>query len=127
MSPSALGGVVCSFNTDLVLSVHFQGKVFDKSDFMDVLKGPGGAAPPAGGPPRLRSKGPAARARPKTIHVDSGALQAAEGMLGSKQPSSTNLTGSCMILLFFSVVPFARVTNAFVRDHLPAGGCLSST
>ncbi|XP_026314535.1 patronin-like isoform X4 [Hyposmocoma kahamanoa] len=72
-----------------------EGKVFDRSEFMDTLKGTGGGpAPPAGPPTRMRNKGAAARARPKTIHVDSGALQAAEGMLGSKQPSSTNLTES---------------------------------
>ncbi|XP_061381422.1 patronin isoform X13 [Danaus plexippus] len=68
-----------------------EGKVLDKSDLMEVMKHGSGAATPAG--PRLRGK-QAARARPKTIHVDSGALQAAEGMLGSKQPSSTNLTES---------------------------------
>ncbi|XP_061380984.1 patronin isoform X2 [Danaus plexippus] len=68
-----------------------EGKVLDKSDLMEVMKHGSGAATPAG--PRLRGK-QAARARPKTIHVDSGALQAAEGMLGSKQPSSTNLTGT---------------------------------
>lgn len=71
--------------------LSFQGKVLDKSDLMEVMKHGSGAATPAG--PRLRGK-QAARARPKTIHVDSGALQAAEGMLGSKQPSSTNLTGT---------------------------------
>ncbi|XP_026314542.1 patronin-like isoform X11 [Hyposmocoma kahamanoa] len=74
-----------------------EGKVFDRSEFMDTLKGTGGGpAPPAGPPTRMRNKGAAARARPKTIHVDSGALQAAEGMLGSKQPSSTNLTAGSM-------------------------------
>ncbi|XP_059058179.1 patronin isoform X3 [Achroia grisella] len=70
-----------------------EGKVLDKSEFLDTLKGgsgaPAAAASPAGA--RLRGRAPAARARPKTIHVDGGALQAAEGMLASKQPSSTNL------------------------------------
>lgn len=71
-----------------------EGKVFDKSEFLDTLqRGAGGAGGGAGGGARLRGKLPA-RARPKTIHVDSGALQAAEGILASKQPSSTNLTGT---------------------------------
>ncbi|XP_049884138.1 patronin-like isoform X9 [Pectinophora gossypiella] len=70
------------------------GKVLDKSEFMESMKGGGGAAPAvAGAGARLRGKAAAARARPKTIHVDSGALHAAEGMLATKQPSSTNLTG----------------------------------
>lgn len=85
--------------------------MFDRSEFADVLKGP---ALPAGPPARLRSKGALARARPKTIHVDSGALQAAEGMLSSKQPSSTNLTGCCIIVPFLSLVPSMCVTNVFV-------------
>ncbi|XP_049883699.1 patronin-like isoform X3 [Pectinophora gossypiella] len=71
-----------------------EGKVLDKSEFMESMKGGGGAAPAvAGAGARLRGKAAAARARPKTIHVDSGALHAAEGMLATKQPSSTNLTG----------------------------------
>ncbi|XP_041968719.1 patronin isoform X3 [Aricia agestis] len=69
-----------------------EGKVVDKSDYMESLRSGGGGGG-GGGAARLRGKQPA-RARPKTIHVDSGALQAAEGMLGSKQPSSTNLTGT---------------------------------
>ncbi|XP_052747057.1 patronin isoform X3 [Bicyclus anynana] len=75
-----------------------EGKTLDKTEYLELLKFGGGAPPtpaPAGGGARLRGKVPA-RARPKTIHVDSGALQAAEGMLGSKQPSSTNLTGGTM-------------------------------
>ncbi|XP_073942237.1 calmodulin-regulated spectrin-associated protein patronin isoform X4 [Choristoneura fumiferana] len=63
-----------------------EGKTLNKAEFPELQR----AAP---APARLRGK-PAPRARPKTIHVDSGALQAAEGMLGSKQPSSTNLTGT---------------------------------
>ncbi|CAH2067496.1 unnamed protein product, partial [Iphiclides podalirius] len=69
-----------------------EGKVLDKSEFLETLKG-GGHTPSGGGggggATRLRGK--AARARPKTIHVDSGALHAAEGML-AKQPSATNLS-----------------------------------
>ncbi|XP_037297737.1 patronin isoform X11 [Manduca sexta] len=69
-----------------------EGKVLDKSEFMDSIKAggmsPGGGG--GGGTARLRGRG-AARARPKTIHVDSGALHAAEGMLAAKQPSHTNL------------------------------------
>ncbi|KAM3958063.1 LOW QUALITY PROTEIN: calmodulin-regulated spectrin-associated protein patronin [Aphomia sociella] len=71
-----------------------EGKVLDKSEFMEAMKGGSGApaaAAPSGGA-RMRSRAAAARARPKTIHVDGGALQAAEGMLAAKQPSSTNLT-----------------------------------
>ncbi|XP_072937138.1 patronin isoform X3 [Epargyreus clarus] len=71
-----------------------EGKVLDKSEFYDTLKSHGGGGGGGGGGgARLRSKAGGGRARPKTIHVDSGALQAAEGMLSSKQPSSTNLTG----------------------------------
>ncbi|CAH2104188.1 unnamed protein product [Euphydryas editha] len=78
-----------------------EGKVFDKSEFLETLQrgggggggGAGGGGGGGGGGARLRGKLPA-RARPKTIHVDSGALQAAEGILASKQPSATNLTGT---------------------------------
>ncbi|XP_075992742.1 calmodulin-regulated spectrin-associated protein patronin isoform X15 [Anticarsia gemmatalis] len=69
-----------------------EGKVLDKSEFMDVLRGGNTPAPTPGGPARLRGKAGGGRARPKTIHVDSSALHAAEGMLATKQPSSTNLT-----------------------------------
>lgn len=70
-----------------------EGKVLDKSEFLEALKSggvqPAAAASPAGA--RMRGRAAAARARPKTIHVDGGALQAAEGMLAGKQPSTTNL------------------------------------
>ncbi|CAB3250622.1 unnamed protein product [Arctia plantaginis] len=71
-----------------------EGKVLDKSEFPDILRGAGTATPaptPTTGTARLRGKAGGGRARPKTIHVDSSALHAAEGML-AKQPSSTNLT-----------------------------------
>ncbi|XP_053603230.1 patronin-like isoform X6 [Plodia interpunctella] len=75
-----------------------EGKTFDKSEFMESLKGGpspagGGGAGGAGGaaPPARRVARPAPRARPKTIHVDSGALHAAEGM---RQPSATNLAAA---------------------------------
>ncbi|XP_068621542.1 patronin-like isoform X1 [Battus philenor] len=69
-----------------------EGKVLDKSEFLETLKTgghPAGGPGMGGGTTRLRGK--PARARPKTIHVDSGALHAAEGML-AKQPSATNLS-----------------------------------
>lgn len=64
-----------------------------------------------GGGAKLRPKGIGGnpRARPKTIHVDSGAVQMAEGILSAsrgKQGSSSNLTGinfynkHCMSLVF---------------------------
>lgn len=70
-----------------------QGKVLDKSEFMhmDVVKH--GTLDRLAGTPRARRTPAVPRARPKTIHVDSGALHAAEGMLHTKQPSSSNLAG----------------------------------
>lgn len=70
-----------------------EGKVFDKSEFMETFKMSAPSAPAVSGT-RMRPKAAGARARPKTIHVDSSTLHAAEGMLASKQPSSTNLTES---------------------------------
>ncbi|KAJ0182119.1 hypothetical protein K1T71_002841 [Dendrolimus kikuchii] len=73
-----------------------EGKVLNKTELMESLKMGGGGAPtgtlPSTGA-RLRGKGAGGRARPNTIHVDTGALHAAEGMLNNKHPSSTNLTG----------------------------------
>lgn len=46
--------------------------------------------------PKMRSKGSTPRPRPKTIHIDSGSVEMAEGMLPSsrgKRGSNTNLTG----------------------------------
>lgn len=60
--------------------------MLDKTELMHAIS-------PATAVPRARRTAAAPRARPKTIHVDSGALHAAEGMLGSKQSSSSNLTG----------------------------------
>jgi hypothetical protein len=100
---------VCLFNFFIVYHFLYKGKVFDKSEFLESLRGSGGGSGGGGGgsmtpaapPARLRGKAAAARARPKTIHVDSGALHAAEGML-AKQPSSTNLTGTHAYHLAFS-------------------------
>lgn len=64
-----------------------EGKVIDKSELLESMKH---GSSPASSNPRLRSRGATTRARPKTIHVDTGALHAAEGML-AKQPSATNL------------------------------------
>ncbi|KAJ2953919.1 hypothetical protein O0L34_g1556 [Tuta absoluta] len=64
-----------------------EGKVLDKSELMQSL-----GMSPAPAAARLRNKAQV-RARPKTIHVDSGAVTHAEGLL-HKQPSSTNLTGT---------------------------------
>lgn len=47
--------------------------------------------------PKMRSKTTLTRPRPKTIHVDSGSVEMAEGMLqpsSGKKGSSTNLTGN---------------------------------
>lgn len=71
-----------------------EGKHLDKTEFLESLNR-GGAVTPAPTPTgaaRLRSKPAQPRARPKTIHVDSTALHAAEAMLPAKQPSVTNLT-----------------------------------
>lgn len=67
---------------------------------MDAMKG-GTLERHAGATPRARRAAAAPRARPKTIHVDGGALHAAEGMLASaaKQPSSTNLAGTALLRL----------------------------
>ncbi|XP_062524367.1 patronin isoform X13 [Bombyx mori] len=67
-----------------------EGKVIDKSELLESMKH---GSSPASSNPRLRSRGATTRARPKTIHVDTGALHAAEGML-AKQPSATNLADS---------------------------------
>lgn len=45
---------------------------------------------------KLRSKGSTGRPRPKTIHVDSGSVEMAEGMLQpsqGKKGSTSNLSG----------------------------------
>lgn len=63
-----------------------QGKVFDKSELMGSLK-------PM---PKMRPKA-ATRPRPKTIHIDSGSVELAEGMMQpsrGKKGSTSNLTGT---------------------------------
>nr|XP_008193061.1 PREDICTED: patronin isoform X11 [Tribolium castaneum] len=63
-----------------------EGKVFDKSELMGSLK-------PT---PKMRPKA-ASRPRPKTIHIDSGSVEMAEGMMQpsrGKKGSTSNLTGS---------------------------------
>lgn len=60
--------------------------MLDRQDLMNSLK-------PA---PKLRSKASTTRPRPKTIHIDSGSVEMAEGMLQpskGKKGSSSNLTG----------------------------------
>lgn len=80
-----------------IFRINFQGKHLDKTEFLESLNRGGNITTPlptpTSGTARLRGKAAASRARPKTIHVDSSALHAAEGMLATKQPSSTNLTG----------------------------------
>lgn len=96
-----------------------QGKVLDKSEFMhmDVVKH--GTLDRLAGTPRARRTPAVPRARPKTIHVDSGALHAAEGMLHTKQPSSTNLAGKH----FDEISPTASLgtskNRCRVRRHPP--------
>ncbi|XP_045511917.1 patronin-like isoform X4 [Pieris brassicae] len=68
-----------------------EGKVLDKTEFPDAPSRAGGNLTGATGSTRLRGRA-AARARPKTIHVDGGALHAAEGML-RRQPSHASLAG----------------------------------
>lgn len=63
----------------------FQGKVFDKSEVLGSLR-------PT---PRMRPKA-ASRPRPKTIHIDSGSVEMAEGLMQpsrGKKGSTSNLTG----------------------------------
>jgi hypothetical protein len=63
-----------------------EGKVFDKSDMMGSLK-------PT---PKMRPKA-ASRPRPKTIHIDSGSVEMAEGMMQpsrGKKGSTSNLTAN---------------------------------
>uniref|UniRef100_A0AAR5PJX9 Patronin n=1 Tax=Dendroctonus ponderosae TaxID=77166 RepID=A0AAR5PJX9_DENPD len=55
-----------------------EGKTLDRQDLMSLK--------PA---PKLRSKGPA-RPRPKTIHIDSGSVQLAEGMSSRGRKGSTS-------------------------------------
>lgn len=90
----------------------YQGKVFDKSEFMAAMKPiPPASQNAASNGPKMRPKAGGGmggtRARPKTIHIDSGAVQTAEGMLlasRGKQGSSTNLTGLIlMLILIFHV------------------------
>lgn len=117
--------------------------MFDKSELMSLMKpagthGKGGATGGGGagaGGARMRPKaggpgvgGPGARARPKTIHVDSGAVQMAEGMLlasRGKQGSSSNLTGNNFIQSFSQLLaspilhtflPFKKSVNS-VNKH----------
>ncbi|CAG9784121.1 unnamed protein product [Diatraea saccharalis] len=69
-----------------------EGKVLDKSEFAESLRGGGGGpASPAGAGTRLRGARPPPRARPKTIHVDSTALHHAAL---ARQPSATDLTAA---------------------------------
>lgn len=61
-----------------------EGKILDKGEVMTSLK-------PT---PRMRPKGSVMRPRPKTIHIDSGSVEMAEGMLQpsrAKKGSSSNL------------------------------------
>ncbi|XP_063914584.1 patronin isoform X4 [Zophobas morio] len=63
-----------------------EGKVFDKSEMMGTLK-------PT---PKMRPKA-ASRPRPKTIHIDSGSVEMAEGMMQpsrGKKGSTSNLTAN---------------------------------
>ncbi|XP_044267983.1 patronin isoform X6 [Tribolium madens] len=63
-----------------------EGKVFDKSELMGSLK-------PT---PKMRPKA-ASRPRPKTIHIDSGSVEMAEGMMQpsrGKKGSTSNLTAN---------------------------------
>ncbi|VVD01963.1 unnamed protein product [Leptidea sinapis] len=68
-----------------------EGKVINKTDLESLREGAavlsGGGA--AGGAGAARVRGKAGRARPKTIHVDSDALHAADTL--RRQPSATNL------------------------------------
>lgn len=70
-------------NLDGLMSCwFFQGKTIDKQDLLSLK--------PA---PKMRSKG-ATRPRPKTIHIDSGSVQMAEGMSSrGRKGSTSNLTG----------------------------------
>ncbi|KAF5305032.1 hypothetical protein FQR65_LT18787 [Abscondita terminalis] len=66
-----------------------EGKTIEKSDLMTSLK-------PT---PKMRPKGSVTRPRPKTIHIDSGSVELAEGMLQpsrGKKGSSSNLTANYM-------------------------------
>lgn len=91
--------------TKSLATTIFQGKHLDKSEFLESLNRGGSVTPAApGGAARLRGRPAAARARPKTIHVDSSALHAAEGILATKQPSSTNLTGILKITYGMQVI-----------------------
>ncbi|XP_066144047.1 patronin-like isoform X5 [Euwallacea fornicatus] len=59
-----------------------EGKTIDKQDLMFLKP-----------TPKMRPKGPA-RPRPKTIHIDSGSVQLAEGMSSrGRKGSTSNLTG----------------------------------
>lgn len=52
---------------------------------------------------KLRPKGTTPRPRPKTIHIDSGSVEMAEGMLQparGKRGSNSNLTGKYALNLF---------------------------
>ncbi|XP_031344044.1 patronin isoform X4 [Photinus pyralis] len=62
-----------------------EGKTLDKGEVMTSLK-------PT---PKMRPKGSVSRPRPKTIHIDSGSVEMAEGLLQpsrAKKGSSSNLT-----------------------------------
>ncbi|CAH0602855.1 unnamed protein product [Chrysodeixis includens] len=73
-----------------------EGKVLDRTEFLEGMGRVGAAPPPSSsssntGGARLRGR-QAARARPKTIHVDSSALHAAE----PKHPSTPLAAGGTM-------------------------------
>lgn len=56
---------------------------------------------------KMRSKGSTNRPRPKTIHVDSGSVEMAEGMLQpsqGKKGSTSNLSGMAHMFMFCVLV-----------------------
>lgn len=99
---------------------RLQGKVLDKSEFPELSRGAATPAPAAGGAARLRGKAGAGRARPKTIHVDSSALHQAEGMLATKQPSSTNLTGETDTDLHANYLLKYRYRTPLLSNYTPS-------
>lgn len=76
-----------------------QGKTLDRSELSSLKP-----------TPKMRPKGNM-RPRPKTIHIDSGSVQIAEGMSSrGKKGSTSNLTGKRTIFYLFIIFTFYDYT-----------------
>ncbi|XP_025830608.1 patronin isoform X4 [Agrilus planipennis] len=87
-----------------------EGKVLDRSELSSLKP-----------TPKMRPKGSVTRPRPKTIHIDSGSVEMAEGMLQpsrGKKGSSSNLTANH----YSSTTPIKRDYYRGSQDSLADAG-----